>query len=79
MDVLGKNGLHIRIQQEKSYQNDKLFYLGFEKVIKIAGQCYLVDTRSHLYACTKGSQWLLNFAEMTHFGSMQIMTLHEDL
>jgi len=33
--VLGKNGLHIRIQQEKSSQNDKLFYLGFEKVLKM--------------------------------------------
>ena len=33
--MLGKNGLHIRIQQEKSYQNDKLFYLGFEKVLKM--------------------------------------------
>jgi len=33
--VLGKNGLHIRIQQEKSYQKDELFFLGFEKVIKM--------------------------------------------
>ena len=33
--MLGKNGIHIRIQQEKSYQNDKLFYLGFGKVLKM--------------------------------------------
>ena len=35
LDVLGKNRLHIRIQQEKSYQNDELFFLGFEKFIKM--------------------------------------------
>ena len=34
MDVLGKKGLSIRIQQEKNYQNDELFFLGFEKVWK---------------------------------------------
>ena len=27
----GKNGLDIRNQQEKSYQNDELFILGSEK------------------------------------------------
>ena len=31
----GKNGLHIRTQQEKSYQNYELFFLGFEKVLKM--------------------------------------------
>ena len=31
----GKIGLHIRIQQEKSYQNDEFFFLGFEKVLKM--------------------------------------------
>ena len=36
----GKNGIDIRNQQEKSYQNDELFVLGFEKVLKNAGQCY---------------------------------------
>ena len=35
--MLGKNGFHIRIQQEKSYQNDELFFLGFEKVLKLQG------------------------------------------
>ena len=35
--MLGKNGVHIRIQQEKSYHNVKLFYLGFEKVLKMQG------------------------------------------
>ena len=34
LDVLRKNGLTIRIQQEKSYQSDELFFLGFEKVFK---------------------------------------------
>ena len=33
--MLRKNGLHFRIQQEKSFQNDKFFYLGFEKVLKM--------------------------------------------
>ena len=33
--MLGKNGLHIRIQPEKCYQDDKLFYLGFENVLKM--------------------------------------------
>ena len=32
LDVQEKNGLDIRNQQEKNYQNDKLFFLGFEKV-----------------------------------------------
>ena len=31
----GKNGLLIQIQQEKSYHNDELFYLGFENVLKM--------------------------------------------
>ena len=31
----GKNGLNIHIQQEKTYQNDALFILGFEKVLKM--------------------------------------------
>ena len=33
--MLGKIGLHICIQQEKNYQNDELFFLGFEKVLKL--------------------------------------------
>ena len=33
--MLGKNGFHIRIQHEKSYQNDEVFFLGFEKVLKV--------------------------------------------
>ena len=33
--MLGKNGLHIRIQQVKSYQNDELYFLGVEKVLKM--------------------------------------------
>ena len=33
--MLRKNDLHIRITQEKSYQNDEVFFLGFEKVLKM--------------------------------------------
>ena len=33
--MLGKNDLHIRIQQEKSYQIDEFFCLGFEKVLEM--------------------------------------------
>ena len=33
--MFGKNALRIRIQEEKSFQNNELFFLGFEKVIKI--------------------------------------------
>ena len=32
LDALGNFFLNIRIQQEKSYQKDELFILGFEKV-----------------------------------------------
>ena len=39
MDVQGKNGFDIRNKQEKSYKNDELFFLGFEKLLKNAGQC----------------------------------------
>ena len=35
LDVLGHNGLYIRIRQEKNNQNDELFFLGFEKVSKM--------------------------------------------
>ena len=35
MDVLGEIGLNVRIQQEKLCQNDELFFLGSEKVLKI--------------------------------------------
>ena len=31
----GKNGLDIRNQQEKCYQNEELFFLGFETVNKM--------------------------------------------
>ena len=40
---MGKNGLHIRIQQEKSYQNDELLFLGFEKVLKM--QASVIDNK----------------------------------
>ena len=33
--MLGKKDLHMRIQLEKSYQNDELFFLGFQKVLKM--------------------------------------------
>ena len=35
LDVLGKKGLHKRIQQAKSYQINGLFFLGFEKVLNL--------------------------------------------
>ena len=45
MDALGKNDLNIRIQQEKSYHNDEIFFFGFEKVLKmqvsVIKQCVL--------------------------------------
>ena len=38
----GKFGLNIRIRQEKIYQNNVLFFVGFEKVLKIqVGVIYL--------------------------------------
>ena len=33
--MLRKNSLYIRIQQGKSYQNDELFFVRFEKVFKM--------------------------------------------
>ena len=42
--MLGKKGLNIRIQQEKCYQNEELFLLGFEKVIKM--QSSVIDVAS---------------------------------
>ena len=32
---MGKNGLHIPFQQEKSYQDGEVFFMGFEKVLKV--------------------------------------------
>ena len=37
----GKNGLDIRNQQEKSYRNDELLFLGLEKVLKM--QASVID------------------------------------
>ena len=42
--MLGKNGLHIRIQLVKSYQNDKLLFLGFGKVLKMQGSVIITYT-----------------------------------
>ena len=39
LDLLGKSGLHTRIQQEKNYENDELFSCDL-KSFKNAGQCY---------------------------------------
>ena len=41
----GKSSFKNRIQQEKSYQSDELFFLGFEKVLKM--QASVMDERSH--------------------------------
>ena len=35
LDVLGKSGLNIRINQEKNYQNDELFFFAFVEVLKM--------------------------------------------
>ena len=40
---LGKNGLHIPLQQEKSYRNDELFFFGIWKSFKNAGQLLLAQ------------------------------------
>ena len=40
-----KNGLNIRIQQEKNYQNDELFLLWFEKVLKMQGSVIVIGLR----------------------------------
>ena len=43
--MLEENGLNIRTQREKSYQNDELFFLGFENVLKM--QTSVIGTRVH--------------------------------
>ena len=40
--MLGKNGLHIRIQQEKGYQSDEIYFLGFQKNLKIQASAILL-------------------------------------
>ena len=45
--MLGKNGLTIRIQQGKSYQNYELILLCFEKVLKM--QDSVIDRTLLLY------------------------------
>ena len=35
LDVLGKNSLNIRFKQEQNTQRDELFFLGFEKGLKM--------------------------------------------
>ena len=42
LDVMGRNGLHICIQQEKSYQNGELFFLGFEKALKMQASVIII-------------------------------------
>ena len=41
-----KNGLNICFQQEKSYQNEDLFYMGFEKVLKMQVSVIYLRTSS---------------------------------
>ena len=49
MDVLRKkNGLNFRIQQEKSYQNEELFFLGFEKVLKMQARAVLFFSKNSM-------------------------------
>ena len=59
LDVLGKNGLHIRIQQEKSYQYNELFFLGFEKVLKM--QASEINVRYEGYHFHVNRKKLLKF------------------
>ena len=42
LDVIGKSGLRIHNQQEKGYQKDELFFLGFEKVLRM--QASVIDS-----------------------------------
>ena len=52
--MLRKNGLHIRIQQEKIYQNDELFSLGFEKVLRM--QASVIESQQYemsFFYCAK--------------------------
>ena len=44
----GKNGLHIRTQEEKSYQNDELFFLRFDKDLKMEASVNVVCKQVHI-------------------------------
>ena len=61
--MLGKNGLHIRIQQEKSYQNDKLFYLGFEKVLKMQASVSADSHNCNRFFMCEGSNFIQSLKE----------------
>ena len=71
--MLGKSGLHIRIQQEKSYQNNELFFLRSEKVLKMQGS--VIDGsfgQTNIFGCKTDKEpqfqasppcFILNFIE----------------
>ena len=44
-----KNGLSIRLQQEKSYQKDELFLLGFEEVLKTQASVIYIYINIYIY------------------------------
>ena len=52
-----KNGIHIRIQQEKSYQNYEFFFLGFEKVSKKQASVISVEEKMRFRVDRKVSKW----------------------
>ena len=56
MDVQRKNGLDICNQQEKSYQNVELFYLGIEKVRKM--QVSVINQQTNTVGPGKIWRWL---------------------
>ena len=47
LSVLGKNGLYDWIQEKKSCQNDELFFMGIEKVLKmqasVISKCFFLS------------------------------------
>ena len=55
--MLGKNCLNIRLQLEKSYQNEELFLLRFEKVLKM--QASVIDCLDH--EVLAGERWSQGF------------------
>ena len=70
-----KNGLGIRNQQEKSYQNDELFFLGFWKFLKNAGQCNksgALWTSIYLKGCTGD---ITNDNNITNFVLVQYQSI----
>ena len=47
--MLGKIGLNIRIEQEKRYQNNRIFFLGFETVSEMRASVIFRDAVNGLH------------------------------